>query len=256
MMPMKKALSDMKRAASARNETTRLSALATGLRLMTTPAPKISINEAKIQKRNEDIFQATDEHRSNTDVKLESEKSVIICVDLWLLFLIVPFQDNSMHHAADLQEFIFVMHHFFAGKSGNGIILPQINRLFRANFFAHAAKNAADHVDIELGRIFFDLGEPVVLGNFARNNFNRARRTNEFAKLTGNAANPAIRVADQCGCAAIMLRQIRIPFFLGILHRHFRPAENHVLEMFERDRESGRDCRQKHSLAPVQVRSW
>src|SRR5205823_8626172 len=100
MMPMKKAFSDMKRTASASNETTRLSALATGLRLMTTPAPKISINEAKIQKRNDDIFQATDEHRSNTDVKLESEKSVIICVDLWLLFLIVPCHYDSIPLAA------------------------------------------------------------------------------------------------------------------------------------------------------------
>ena len=36
MMPMKKASSDMKSAARPRNETTRLSALATGLRLMTT----------------------------------------------------------------------------------------------------------------------------------------------------------------------------------------------------------------------------
>src|SRR5260370_2777259 len=46
----------MNRAASARNETTRLSALATGLRLMTTAAPNTSIIKAKIQKRNGGIF--------------------------------------------------------------------------------------------------------------------------------------------------------------------------------------------------------
>ena len=45
----------MKSAARPRNETTRLSALATGLRLMTTAAPKISISSAKIQNRNGDI---------------------------------------------------------------------------------------------------------------------------------------------------------------------------------------------------------
>src|SRR5437660_10160354 len=56
MIPMKYAWSDMKSAASARNETTRLSALATGFRLIITAAPKISINKAKIQKRNGDIF--------------------------------------------------------------------------------------------------------------------------------------------------------------------------------------------------------
>src|SRR5215813_12193897 len=86
----------MKSVASARNETTRLSALATGLRLMITAAPKTSINKAEVQKRNADIFQATDEHRSNTDVKLESEKSVIIYVDLW----ITSFRSISERHHA------------------------------------------------------------------------------------------------------------------------------------------------------------
>src|SRR5207245_3968336 len=42
----------MNSAARPRNETTRLSALATGLRLRTTAAPKTSINDAKSQKRN------------------------------------------------------------------------------------------------------------------------------------------------------------------------------------------------------------
>src|ERR1700730_10302079 len=120
MIPMKKALSKMKSAANARKETTRLSALATGLRLKMTAAPKINISKAKIQKRNRDIFQATDEHRSNTDVKGEAKKSVIICVNQWLLLLLVPFQNDSVHHTADLQQFVFVMHHFFAVEAGNG----------------------------------------------------------------------------------------------------------------------------------------
>src|SRR6266571_3646357 len=55
MIPTKKASSDMKRAANPRKETTRLSALATGLRLTTTAAPKISISNAKIQNRMGDI---------------------------------------------------------------------------------------------------------------------------------------------------------------------------------------------------------
>src|SRR4029453_11489046 len=68
MMPTKNASSDMNRADNPRNETTRLSALATGFRLRTTAAPKITVSTAKIQNRKGDIFQATDEHGSNTDV--------------------------------------------------------------------------------------------------------------------------------------------------------------------------------------------
>src|SRR6266496_3308047 len=82
MIPTKKASSDMKRAANPRNETTRLSALATGLRLTTTAAPKTSVSNAKVQNKNPDIFQATDKHRSNTDVKSEPEKPPTICVNL------------------------------------------------------------------------------------------------------------------------------------------------------------------------------
>jgi hypothetical protein len=48
--------SEINSAASAKKETTRLRALATGLRLMMTAAPKASIIKAKIQKRKGDIF--------------------------------------------------------------------------------------------------------------------------------------------------------------------------------------------------------
>src|SRR5215216_5721977 len=67
-MPTKKASSDINNAESPRNETTRLSALATGFRLRTTAPAKITVSTAKIQNRKGDIFQATDEHGSNTDV--------------------------------------------------------------------------------------------------------------------------------------------------------------------------------------------
>src|SRR6266508_5216480 len=45
----------MNSAARPRNDTTKLRALATGLRLMTTAAPKISVSKAKIQNKNGDI---------------------------------------------------------------------------------------------------------------------------------------------------------------------------------------------------------
>src|ERR1700693_4665700 len=93
-----------------------------------------------------------------------------------------------MHHAADLQQFVFVMHHLLARESGDSVIFAEKNRLFRANFLAHAAENAADHVDIEFLWIFLDLGEAVGRWNFPGNDFDRTGRADEFAKLTGDAA--------------------------------------------------------------------
>src|SRR5438105_5799863 len=56
MMPMKNASSDMNSAERPMKQTTRLSALAIGLRLITTAAPKTSIKKAKSQKRMGDIY--------------------------------------------------------------------------------------------------------------------------------------------------------------------------------------------------------
>src|SRR6476646_6928624 len=55
MMPTKNASRDMNSADNPRNETTRLSALATGFRLSTTAAPKVTVSTAKIQNRKGDI---------------------------------------------------------------------------------------------------------------------------------------------------------------------------------------------------------
>src|SRR4029077_10456145 len=148
------------------------------------------------------------------------------------------------------------MHHVGAREAGDGVIFAQINRLLRTNFLAHPAVNAADHVDIEFLRKFFDLCESVGRRNFSGNNFDRARRTNEFAELTRDTAHPSICIAHQRGSAAVMIRQVTIPFFLGILHRHLGSSEQHILEMLKRDCQTGGDGWQIQSLAPVQSRSW
>src|SRR6266480_4289607 len=202
-MPTKNASRDLNSADNPRNETTRLSALATGFRLRTTAPPKITVSTAKTQNRKGDIFQATDEHGSNTDVN-RNPKIRIIRDYPWLLFFFVPFEYHAVHYSADLEKFFLVMHHVGACEAGDGIIFAQKNLLLRTNFLTHPAVNAADHVDIEFLREFFDLGEPVGRSNFASNNFDRARRTNEFAKLTRDTAYPSIRVAHQCGCAAVI----------------------------------------------------
>src|SRR5436305_11750865 len=130
---MKSATRDMKSPARPRKETTRLNALATGLRLMTTATPKTSMSSEKVQKKNADIRQL------NFELRISN-------FDFGGSFLFVPFQNNAVHHAADFQQLVFVMHHLSAGESGNGIILAEINSLFGTNLLAHTADNAADHV--------------------------------------------------------------------------------------------------------------
>src|SRR2546421_4674792 len=76
MIPMKKASSDMKSAERPMKQTTRLSALAIGLRLITTAAPKTSITKAKSQKRMDDIkrFRILDFGLAALDAKRDSAR--------------------------------------------------------------------------------------------------------------------------------------------------------------------------------------
>src|SRR3989442_11377734 len=121
-------------------------------------------------------------------------------------FLLVPFENHPVHDAANLEQSVFVMHHLFAGEPGDGVILAKKNGLFRANFLAHAAKNAPDHVDIELLRIFLDFGETIGRWDFSRNDFDGAWRANKFTKLTSDATHPAVRIVHQGGRPTIMFR--------------------------------------------------
>src|SRR5438132_8051318 len=149
MTPPKQASSDMSSAARPRTETTRLSALATGLRWRTTAAPKTSINDAKSENWNGGMI--------NYGLRKERRPKNRQLTTRSLFF--VPFQHHAVHNTADLKEFLLVMHHIRARKSSDRVIFAQKNRLLGTNLFAHAAKNAADHVDIEFFWIFFDFGK-------------------------------------------------------------------------------------------------
>jgi len=161
-----------------------------------------------------------------------------------------------MDNPADFEQLFFLMHHFPAREAGDGIIFSKKNRLLGANLLAHPAENAADHVDIELLRIFLDFGKAICGRDFAGNNLDRAWRTNEFAELTRDTTHTAIRVAHQRRRAAVVIRQIAVRFFLGILHRDLGASEQHVLEVLKCNGESGDDSGQVQSLAPVQSGSW
>src|SRR5436305_7596967 len=123
----------MKSAARPRNETTRLSALATGLRLTMTAPPKISISNAKVQKRNGGI-----------SLNFEFVRS----------FLLVPFQYDAVHDTPDLKQFLLVMYHLGAGEPSDGVIFRQKNRRFGSNPFPLPAQNAGDHDETKFLREF------------------------------------------------------------------------------------------------------
>src|SRR5215469_5164818 len=106
--------------------------------------------------------------------------------------LLVPFQYDTVHYPADLQECFLVMHHVRARKAGDDVILAKKNRLFGANLLTHSAKNAADHVDIERLRVFLDFGEAIRGRNFTGDNLDCARRTDELAKLARNATHTPV----------------------------------------------------------------
>jgi len=156
-----------------------------------------------------------------------------------------------MHYATNLEELFLVMHHVRARKTGDGVVLTEENRLLWANLFAHSAEDAADHVDIECLRVFLNLGEPIGWRDFARNNFDGAWRTNEFAELASHATHATILVAHKRGCAAIIVRQVAVPFLFRVLYRNLRATQQQVLEMLKRNRQTGDNGRQIQSLAPV-----
>ena len=69
-----------------------------------------------------------------------------------------------MHDTADLEQLLFVMHHLVPREPSNGVIFAQENCLLRTNLLAHAAENAADHVDVEFLGIFLNFGEAIGCG--------------------------------------------------------------------------------------------
>src|SRR5436190_23864264 len=136
-----------------------------------------------------------------------------------------------MHHSTDFEQFLLVMHHVRARKTSDGIILTQKDRLLGADLLTHPAENAANHIDIELLRILLDFGEAISGLDFARNDFDRAWRTNEFTELARHATDAAIFVPHQGRRAAVMIGEAAVPFLLGISHGDLGASKLHVFEM-------------------------
>src|SRR4051794_33134709 len=137
---------------------------------------------------------------------------------------------------AESEELFFVVNEFLPRAAGEGIVLHEEDRFFRADFLAVAAKNAAEHIDLKFFGSFFDianLGAPFRAGRFDTNGFWRAY---EFAQLTGNAFGASRLIFHEVRRATITFRND--PTLLGILHGHFL-----LEEVAQADLESAEDGR-------------
>src|SRR4051812_24198993 len=100
-------------------------------------------------------------------------------------------------NAAQLVELLLVVYHLRARDAGDRIVFAQEDRLFGTNLLAHAAVDAADHVDVELLGSLLDLGEPGLTGDFFRFDGDRTRRADELTELTRDTTLAAVFVGHQ-----------------------------------------------------------
>ena len=139
-------------------------------------------------------------------------------------FLLVPLIVLVRERPAEFVELIFVVHHLGAGVAGHRVLVLEEDRFLRADFLAEPAVNAAEHVDIEGLRGFFDVhAVGLVSGDFAGRDPDGFGRADEFAELAGNTFFAAVRVAHKCRHAAVAGRNSGALF--GILERLLRRDE-------------------------------
>src|SRR5262249_36063474 len=121
-------------------------------------------------------------------------------------FLLVPLEVLIRQRAAELVEPGLVVHHLLPRVAAHGILVLQEDRLLGAHLLAHAAVDAAEHVDLEFPRRLLDVIGRRARRNLARRDPNRLRRTDEFTKLTRDALLAAVRILHQGRHAAITRR--------------------------------------------------
>ena len=135
-----------------------------------------------------------------------------------------------------------MVNHLGAGVAGHRVLVLEEDRFFRADFLAEPAVNAAEHVDVEGLRGFFDVrAVSLVGGDFAGRDADRFGRADEFAELARNTFFAAVRVAHKCRHAAVAGRNGGALF--RILERLLRRDE-----MLEGRSQATRDLREVGAL--------
>src|SRR5688572_28337447 len=144
------------------------------------------------------------------------------------------------------EQLFLIVNHLFAGGAGQRIILHQKNGFLGTYFLAIAAKDAAQHVDLEFLWRFLDVADfrrARWAGGIDANGF---RRAYELAELASDAFDAAFGVAAEIGRAAITFRHD--PLFLPILHGDFL-----FEEVAQRDFQPAEDSGQVKPFPPGQI---
>jgi len=123
------------------------------------------------------------------------------------------------------QKVIDIEDKLFTGKASHiDLLRIHPDRIYRAGFYAKAAKNAAEEIDIVDGRIFFDPGIRI----FSRIDFDTFSGTSRRAEHTGRTTNGPIRPLHQAMFSTVPFgnRFYLLRVFVG---RHLLESEE-VLE--------------------------
>lgn len=130
------------------------------------------------------------------------------------VFLLIPLVVIVREGAAEFVELFLVVDHFFAGVTGRRKDILEDDRLFRADFFAESAVDAAEHIDVELLRCLFDVGAVRIffVVDFAGLHPNGFWRADELAELAGDAFFAAVRIFDERRHAPVVVGDLR-PLF-------------------------------------------
>src|SRR5262249_28825288 len=97
---------------------------------------------------------------AQTRVKTESRtkaKSVMPSAFLLRRLFLVPLEMPVRHGPAHFEQALLAVDHLVPGIARQGELILQKDRLFRTDFLAHAAIDAAEHVDIEARRSLLDM---------------------------------------------------------------------------------------------------
>ena len=106
--------------------------------------------------------------------------------------------------------------------------------LLRADFFATATVDAADHVDLEELGMLLGLGPLIIAWNFFGMDCNGLGKTDEFAELAGHTVFAILLVCHQGRSASVALGEVVIQLLLGTLHHHLSLPKEGLEEVTQR----------------------
>ncbi len=145
-------------------------------------------------------------------------------------------------------EIFFRVDEMVAIKTRQFVVGPHPDRVDRTSLFAHAAKNAAQHVDIKFNGIFFDARIRVL----PRGNVDAGGGARRRAEHAGRAANLATLFYGE-DLQATETLGIGTPFFRVLNGRQSSRVEKISKKVAPRNQEPFKDRQKVHALADGQV---